>query len=110
MGYLYDVIGDHPGGIKAFERANKEQLGSSKGYRTIRKRDDFLYLRDRTFLELSEKAGLFNRSTRQLLVERLDLRNRCGHPTGYTIGREETVIFIESLCLNVLSGRTVNWS
>lgn len=109
MSHLYNVVGDHPGGVKAFEAANLHQLGGTKGYRNIRKRDDFFYLRDRTFLELAEKAGLYNRSTRAMLIDRLDLRNRCGHPTGYKVGREEAVIFIESLCLNVLSGSTLNW-
>lgn len=109
MSHLYDTIGDHPGGIKAFEQANRAQFGQSTAYRKVRKRDDFMYLRDRSFIELSEKAGLYNKSTRQMLIDRLDLRNRCGHPTGYTVGREETVIFVESLCLNVLSGSLLNW-
>jgi hypothetical protein len=50
-----------------------------------------------------------NRNARQLLEERLRLRNLCGHPTGYTPGREEAVIFIEGLVLNILSGSWLNW-
>ncbi len=52
---------------------------------------------------------MFNKNARQLLDERLKLRNLCGHPTGYTPGREETVVFMESLLLNVLSGSWLNW-
>jgi hypothetical protein len=44
-----------------------------------------------------------------MLEERLRLRNLCGHPTGYVPGREETVIFVESLVLNILGGTMLNW-
>lgn len=75
----------------------------------LKKQDDFLYLGERDFLQLGEDAGMFNRNARKVLQERLDLRNLCGHPTQYRPGREETVIFIESLLLNVLSGAWLNW-
>jgi len=107
--HLYIVASDHPGGIKALEAANVARFGNSKTYRQIKKKDDFLYLGEASWLQLAEDAGLMNRNARQMLTERLNLRNRCGHPTKYKPGREETVIFIESLLLNVLSGRMLNW-
>lgn len=108
--HLYTIIAAHRGGIRKFEQANRARFGTSNNYRQIRKRDDLLYLRDRDFLQLGEDAGLYNRNARLLLIERLDLRNRCGHPTQYQPGREETVIFIESLALNILTGHQLNWS
>lgn len=107
--HLYSTAGRQTGGIKLFERANHARFGSSKKYRTIRKQDDFLYLAERDFLQLGEDAGMFNRNARKVLQERLDLRNLCGHPTQYRPGREETVIFIESLLVNVLNGAWLNW-
>ncbi len=74
-----------------------------------RKQGDFLYIGERDFIQLGEDAGMFNRNARQLLHERLKLRNLCGHPTQYMPGREETVIFIESLLLNILSGSWLEW-
>lgn len=109
MSRLYDAIGDRKGGIKSFEKENLARYQDSGAYRKVRNRDDLLYLKDRAFLELAERAGLYNRSTRMMLIERLDLRNRCSHPTGHAVGREEAVIFIESLCQNVISGKTLNW-
>jgi hypothetical protein len=107
--HLHGCAGSHRGGIAAFEKANKARFGTSKRYREIKKQDDFLYLGERDFIQLGEDAGMFNRNTRQLLHERLKLRNLCGHPTGYVPGREETVVFIEGLLLNVVSGSWLNW-
>jgi hypothetical protein len=52
---------------------------------------------------------MINRNARVLLTERLNLRNRCGHPTGYRPGREETVIFVESLLNTVVGGVMLLW-
>ena len=109
MQYLYGRAGSHRGGVAAFELTNVARFGSSKRYHEIKKQDDFLYLGERDYIQLGEDVGMFNRNARLLLHERLKLRNLCGHPTGYTPGREETVIFIESLVLNVLSGSWLNW-
>lgn len=109
MQHLYLKVSSHTGGLKAFEQANAARFGQSKGYRPIRKSDDLLYLKDVHFIQLGEDAGLYNRNARQLLEERLRLRNLCGHPTRYKPGREEVVIFIESLLLNVVGGSLLNW-
>jgi hypothetical protein len=107
--HLYATVGDHRGGIKELERANKARFGTMRKYREVKKQDDLSYLGEKDFIWVAEDAGVFNRNARKLLHERLDLRNLCGHPTRYTPGREETVIFIESLILNVLSGTWLNW-
>lgn len=109
MQYLYDVAGSHRGGVRDFEAANIARFGTSRKYREIKKQDDFLYLGERDFIQLAEDAGMLNRNVRMKLHERLQLRNLCGHPTQYRPGREETVIFIESLLLNVLSGSWLSW-
>jgi hypothetical protein len=107
--HLFITVGDHAGGIKLFREANLKRFGTSKAYREIRKVDDFLYLKESQFLLLGEDCGMYNKTARNLLEERLDLRNRCGHPTGYKPGRGEVVIFIESLLQNIISGRMLNW-
>lgn len=109
MQHLYEVAGSHKGGVKTFEAENAAHFGTSRRYREIKKQDDFLYLGERDFIQLAEHAGMINRNVRKLLHERLELRNLCGHPTQYRPGREETVIFIESLLLNILSGSWLNW-
>jgi hypothetical protein len=107
--HLYMVAGRVPNGISKFEQANSNRYGGARNYRPIKKADDFLYMREADFIQLAEDAGMINRNARKLLIERLDLRNRCGHPTQYRPGREEVVIFIESLLLNVIDGAQINW-
>jgi hypothetical protein len=107
--HLYMAASDHSGGIRAFQTANLARFGTSRTYREIKKKDDFLYLGEANWLQLAEDAGLMNRNARLILTERLNLRNRCGHPTKYKPGREETVVFIESLLLNFISGQMLNW-
>ena len=109
MQHLYSVASSHHGGVAAFEQANLAKFGGTGRYRKIVKADDFLYLGDDAFLQLGEDVGLYNRNARRLLGDRLTLRNLCGHPTKYQPGREETVIFIESLLLNVIGGAQLNW-
>ncbi|WP_030529440.1 hypothetical protein [Phycicoccus jejuensis] len=74
------------------------------------KKNDLLYLNDKNFLLLCEDAGVFNKNARLLLTEKLDTRNRCGHPTGYVIGREEAVVVIESLINNIISDAMMDWT
>lgn len=107
--HLYTTIGTHPGGVKAFEAANVARYGTSAAYRKIKKPDDLLYLKESQLIQLGEDAGLFNKNARLLLDEKLILRNRCGHPTQYKPGRDETVIFIESLLINIVGGEMVHW-
>ncbi|WP_182525952.1 hypothetical protein [Nocardioides dongkuii] len=107
--HLYGVVRARKGGVKAIQAANFSRYGTAKNYREIKKVDDLLYMSESQFLQIGEDAGIFNRNARQVLIERLSLRNRCGHPTGYRPGREETVVFIESLTLNILTGSWLNW-
>jgi len=107
--HLYSVASAHRNGVKKFEAANHARFGLSKRYRELTRANDFLYLGERDFIQLAEDAGMVNRNARKLLHDRLELRNLCGHPTGYRPGREETVVFIESLVLNVLSGTWLDW-
>lgn len=108
--HIYSAIENRPGGFKALESANKSRFSASKSYHRISKKNDLLYLNDKNFLLLCEDAGVFNRNARKLLEEKLDTRNFCGHPTGYVIGREETVVFIESLINNIVNDAMMDWT
>jgi hypothetical protein len=71
MEHLYMSASSHKNGIKDFERENHKRYGGSKNYRQIKKRDDFLYLREYDFVQLAEDAGMLNRNARKLLHEKL---------------------------------------
>ncbi|WP_139184206.1 hypothetical protein [Tsukamurella pulmonis] len=107
--HLYGVVAGRKNGVKDIQAKNLSRYGSSKNYREVKKSDDLLYLSESQFIQLGEDVGMYNRNARQVLIERLNLRNRCGHPTGYKPGREEAVVFIESLTLNILTGSWLNW-
>lgn len=106
---IYESIENHRNGFQLMEKANLKRFGNSKSYHKICKKDDLLYLSDKNLFLLCEDSGLFNRNARKLLEEKLDTRNRCGHPTGFVVGREESVIFIESLINNIINGAMLNW-
>lgn len=107
--HIYSVVEARRGGFAALEAVNHQKFSTSPKYRRIRRKNDLLYLGDRDFLMLCEGAGVFNRNARALLEERLDTRNRCGHPTGYVIGRDEAVVYIESVVNNVINGAMIDW-
>lgn len=107
--HIYSAIANQQSGFKTLEKHNAARFGQSSTYKKLRKKDDLLYLSDQNFFQLCEDAGVFNKNARKLLTEKLDTRNRCGHPTGYVIGREEAVVFIESLILNIINGPMMNW-
>lgn len=108
--HIYSAIENRPSGFKEMETANNARFGTSKSYRRIGKKNDLLYLNDKNFLQLCEDAGVFNRNARALLEEKLGTRNRCGHSTGYMIGREEAVVFIESLINNIINDAMMSWA
>lgn len=107
--HIYDAVERCPSGFSLLESANTARFGKSRTYRSIKKKNDLLYLNDKNFFLLCEDAGVFNKNARKLLEEKLDTRNRCGHPTGYVLGREETVVFIESLINNIVNDAMIDW-
>ena len=108
--HIYTAIENQQGGFKKIEAANAGRFGKSNTYRNVRRKNDLLYVNDNNFLQLCEDAGVFNKNARKLLTEKLDTRNRCGHPTGYVIGREEAVVFIESLINNIINDAMMDWT
>jgi site-specific recombinase XerD len=51
--------------------------------RTIKSAEDFAYFKDKTILLASEEIRIFTKAKREILEQGLDLRNKCGHPSGY---------------------------
>jgi hypothetical protein len=107
--HIYSAIQKKPGGFTLLEQANFSRFGTSKSYKKITKKNDLLYVNDGNFLLICEDVGVFNKNARKLLGDRLTTRNLCGHPTGYVLGREEAVVFIESLINNIINGAMMDW-
>lgn len=107
--HIYSVIEDHPLWFKLLEVENFSRYQHANFYRKVRKKGDLLYINDANLFLICEDAGVFNKNARTILDDALKTRNRCGHPTGYVVGREEVVIFIERLINNVISGAMLTW-
>jgi hypothetical protein len=65
--------------------------------RDIRRVDDFAYVKDRKFLDASPEIGILDKGEKDTLVEALDLRNRCGHPTKYRPRESKAKGFFEDV-------------
>jgi hypothetical protein len=107
--HIYSVVEEHQSGFKLLETENIKRFEKSNNYRKITKKNDLLYINDSSFFLICEDAGVFNKNARSVLDDSLKTRNRCGHPTGYAVGREEIVIFIERLITNIISGAMIDW-
>jgi hypothetical protein len=60
-------------------------------------------LAEAKMLQVCQDAGIFDKAQKQELGERLDLRNRCGHPNAVNVAEHVVAAHIESLLLNVYS-------
>jgi hypothetical protein len=69
--------------------------------KNVSKVEDFAYINDRTFLDATVDFGLLDKGERDTLVEGLNLRNRCGHPTKAIPGVKKVSSFVEDV-LNVV--------
>jgi hypothetical protein len=65
--------------------------------KNVSKVEDFAYINDRTFLEATVDLGLLDKGQRDTLIEGLNLRNRCGHPTKVKPGPKKVSSFIEDV-------------
>jgi hypothetical protein len=65
--------------------------------RSVSRIEHFAWIGDRTFLDASPDMGLLDKGQKDTLVDALNLRNRCGHPTKYRPGEAKAKGFIEDL-------------
>ena len=65
--------------------------------RDVKKLEDFAWIRDRTFLDACPDMGVLDKGEKDTLVDELNLRNRCGHPTKYRPGVQKARSFIEDV-------------
>lgn len=54
-------------------------------------------------LQICQDAGMLHKAEKQILEDRLNLRNQCGHPNPVEIGEHTVAHHIEVLMLNVYS-------
>lgn len=98
------------GGFKEMEAVNKARFGTSEDVPPHRQEErPAVPERQELPATLRRRRGL-QPERWALLDEKLGTRNRCGHPTGHMIGREEAVVFIESLINNIINDAMMAWT
>lgn len=81
-------------GVTRLNDALVKQDPKSRAVKTV---DDFAYIKDRTFLDAMPTIGILDKGEKDTLVDALNLRNRCGHPTRYRPGESKSRSFIEDV-------------
>lgn len=69
----------------------------------ISKIEDFAFIKDRTVLETTVDLSIYDKDTKNVLVECLDLRNKCGHPSNYRPKPIRVAAFLEDVVNNVFT-------
>lgn len=91
--------------LTAFNSAGQASTSSGspkfKDFKQIRSMADFDSLKEADLLQICQDASIMSKSEKAELKERLDLRNRCGHPNPIIVGEHAAANHIEVLILNV---------
>jgi len=82
---------------KGHEMVNAAIQKQAPRAREVKRREDFGWIKDRTFLDACPDIGILDKGEKDTLVDALNLRNRCGHPTKYRPGVQKARSFIEDV-------------
>jgi hypothetical protein len=85
--------------LRAFNAAGRVRFGSD--YKAIKNMKTFARMKESDFLQLCEDAGVLDKTEKNQLAARLDLRNACGHPNNFVVEQLTAASHIEILLLNV---------
>jgi hypothetical protein len=77
--------------------------GKNLNFTIVKSLKDFGVLGEADMLQICQDAGILHKAEKQVLQDRLDLRNQCGHPNPLTIAEHTVANHIELLMLNVYS-------
>jgi hypothetical protein len=82
---------------KGTTKLNAAILKHDPKARTVKKLEDFAYIKDAVSLLAFQELGILDKGEKGTLEEALNLRNRCGHPTRYVPGINKASGFIEDV-------------
>jgi hypothetical protein len=83
--------------------AKVNNKGGNYTFVPVRSIKDFGTSGEADVLQIAQDAGILHKAEKQILNERLDLRNQCGHPNPITIGEHTVAHHLEILMFNVYS-------
>lgn len=82
---------------------NSEAQRRNPKWKAAKTADDLANMKESDFLDILEALSMIGKSVKLQLVERLNLRNGCGHPNSLMPGENVTSAHIESLINHVFS-------
>ncbi|MCV6576173.1 MAG: hypothetical protein OIF58_10610 [Cohaesibacter sp.] len=100
VNHLFDYILKHK--LAEFNTALAKNTDKRVKVSVIAQRDDFSDIPEGKFLEFCRSANIISNDVRKILVQKLDTRNSCAHPSGVKIKRTKVIDFVEDLVENVV--------
>lgn len=86
-----ELIGKGGAAVTAAVQTHDKKAG------TVKTIEDFAYVKEVTQLLAAKDLGLYDKSEKDTLVDALNLRNKCGHPSHYEPGIKKAAAFIEDV-------------
>lgn len=100
VNHLFDYILKHK--LAEFNAALAKNTDKRVKVSAITQRDDFSDIPEGKFIEFCRSANIISNDVRKILVQKLDTRNSCAHPSGVKIKRTKVIDFVEDLVENVV--------
>ncbi|MFY9639546.1 MAG: hypothetical protein WCD20_20470 [Rhodomicrobium sp.] len=91
-----NVVNKH---LSSFNASGLARFGPN--FKPARTTKELAELTESGLIQLCQDCGMLDKSEKQELQARLDLRNRCGHPNAFTLADHVVASHIESLTMNV---------
>lgn len=89
------VVANH---LPAFNAALLKRWNKAKVITNV---EGFSAMQEADFLQVCEDVGLLDKSSKKLLLQRLDLRNAAGHPNSVKLDEEQVAAHVTFLINNV---------
>ena len=87
----------------AARAAKYAAAGKAFSFIPVKSIKDFGTVGEADMLQICQDAGILHKAEKQVLEDRLNLRNQCGHPNPIEIGEHTVAHHIEVLMLNIYS-------
>jgi hypothetical protein len=87
----------------AARAAKYAAAGKTFNFVPIKGIKDFGTVGEADILQICQDAGVLHKAEKQVLEDRLNLRNQCGHPNPLVIGEHSVANHLELLIVNVYS-------
>lgn len=100
LDHLYEYILSNE--LKSFNNELAKVKDKRVKISVIKKKDDFTEIPESNFIQICRSAKIITISVRDILVEKLKIRNSCAHASGIKILQGKASDFIEDLVNNVV--------